>query len=202
MTTRKHKSFKRFCCYDFDGTLIDSPEKEEGIVQWEKIKGVPYPYQGWWGRKESLDTEVFDIKPFPNILSKLNSDLNSNSHVIILTSRMEKLRPELENVLKVNGIQVDEVIMKRGAETKGDVILRIAKYNPDLEYVVAYDDFANDSPEKIKEYTDIKDELESNGIEYNVVRVVNGRVSNMMESTNILNFMIQDEVLKFRNEYL
>ena len=193
---------KRLVIYDFDGTLIDSPEKEEGMAQWAQVKGEPYPHVGWWGRKESLDTEVFDIKPFPDILAKLNSDLKSDSHVIILTSRMEKLRPELENVLELNGINVHEVIMKRGAETKGDVILRYVANNPDLKYIVVYDDFADDDPKKIKEYTDIKDELESKGIEYNVIRVVDGRVSNMLESTNILNFMIQDEVLKFRNEYL
>ena len=193
---------KRLAIYDFDGTLIDSPEPEVGKIQWEEKMGEPYPHKGWWGRKESLNTEVFDIKPFPNILSKLNSDLKSNSHVIILTSRMEKLRPELENILNLNNIQVDEVIMKRGAETKGDIILRYAEKNPDLEYVVAYDDFANDNSMKIKEYTDIKDELESKGIQYNIVRVADGRVSNMVESTNILNFMIQDEVLKFRDEYL
>jgi len=193
---------KRLAIYDFDGTLINSPEKEEGIQQWERVKGEKYPYQGWWGRKESLDTEVFDIKPFPDILTKLNSDLKSDTYVIILTSRMEKLRPELENVLKLNGINVHEVVMKRGAETKGDVILRYVANNPDLKYVVVYDDFADDNPDKIKEYTDIKDELVSKGIEYNVIRVVEGRVSNMLESTNILNFMIQDEVLKFRNEYL
>lgn len=192
---------KRLAIYDFDGTLIDTPE-EEGKKQWEEAKGMPYPHQGWWGRKESLDTDVFEIKPFPDILSKLNSDLNSNTHVIILTSRREKLRNEVENILNLNGIVVDDVILKRGNESKGDVILRIAKYNPDLEYVVVYDDFANDTPRKIKEFTDIKDELVSKGIEYNIIRVVDGRVSNMVESTNILNFMIQDEVLKFRNEYL
>lgn len=199
MTTGKHKSFKRLCCYDFDATLIASPEKEEGMQQWSKVKGVPYPHIGWWGRAESLDTEVFDIKPFPEILKRLNADKNANdTHVIILTSRLEKLRPMLEKVLNINGIEVDEVVMKKGAEDKGDVILRYVEANPDLEYVVAYDDFAGGKEDKIREYTKIKDELEEKGIQYNVVRVNDGRVGAMVESTNILFHMIHEEILKFK----
>lgn len=191
---------KRLCCYDFDGTLMDTPSPEGGKEQWSQAKGIPYPHVGWWSRAESLDTEVFDIKPLPNILSKLNSDRNaSDTHVIILTSRQEKLRPQIENVLALNNIGVDEIVMKKGRDDKGDVILKYVEANPDLENVVVYDDFAGGMEDKIREFTKIKDVLADKGIEYNVIRVVDGRISNMVESSNILKFMIQDEILKFKS---
>jgi hypothetical protein len=179
---------------------MDTPSPEGGKEQWSQAKGIPYPHVGWWSRAESLDTEVFDIKPLPNILSKLNSDRNaSDTHVIILTSRQEKLRPQIENVLALNNIGVDEIVMKKGRDDKGDVILKYVEANPDLENVVVYDDFAGGMEDKIREFTKIKDVLADKGIEYNVIRVVDGRISNMVESSNILKFMIQDEILKFKS---
>jgi hypothetical protein len=117
---------KRLTVFDFDATLINTFSPEEGKPMWEKFYGKPYPHKGWWGRKESLDTNVFDIKPFPNILSILRKDMaDPDTTTIILTSRLEKLRPELENILKLNNINVDELITKKGREDKGDIILKI-----------------------------------------------------------------------------
>ena len=186
---------KRLAVFDFDGTLIDSPEKEAGMQQWERVTGHPYPHKGWWGRRESLDTDVFDIKPFPNILAKLQEDMaDPSTTTIILTSRMEKLRPQLENILRLNGIRVDELITKNGAADKGDVILRIADYNQDLKEIVVYDDFAGMMPNKIAEYTKIKNKLSPN-IQYHIFRVDNDRI-NLLESTNILLKMIHEEINK------
>jgi len=187
---------KRLAVYDFDGTLMDSPEPETGKPQWEKVKGEPYPHKGWWGRAESLDTDVFDIKPFPNILALLKADMaDPDTTTIILTSRMEKLRPQLENILALNGIVVDELITKRGAEDKGDVILKIENYNQDLEEIVVYDDFAGGMQNKITEYTKIKD-LILPKVQYNIYYVNNDRIS-LMETSNILLRMINEEIKNF-----
>jgi len=189
---------KRLAVYDFDGTLIDSPEPLEGKPIWEKYYNTNYPHKGWWGRKESLDTNVFDIKPFPSILAKLQEDMaDPDTSTIILTSRMEKLRPELENILKLNNISVDDLITKNGREDKGDVILKIAQYNSDLQEIVVYDDFAGKMPNKIAEYTKINDELPEN-IQYNIFYVENGRTQ-LMESSNIL---LETALLKMIQEEL
>ena len=187
---------KRLVIFDFDGTLIDSPEKEEGMIQWSKKMGQPYPHKGWWGRRESLDTDVFDVKPFPNVLTQLKKEqATPDTSVIILTSRMEKLRPEVENILNLNNIVVDDVIMKYGAEDKGDVILKIENYNQDLEEIVVYDDFAGGMQNKIAEYTKIKDKL-SDGVQYHIYYVNNDRIS-LMETSNILLRMINEEIKNF-----
>jgi FMN phosphatase YigB (HAD superfamily) len=171
---------KRLVCFDLDGTLLNTFSPEEGKPMWEKFYSEKYPHKGWWGRKESLDTDVFDIKPFPNILAKLQADM------------AEKLRPQLENILNLNGIKVDELITKRGGEDKGDIILKIENYNQDLEEIVIYDDFAGMQSNKIAEYTKIKDLILPH-VQYNIFYVENGRTQ-LMESTNILLKMIQEEL--------
>ena len=102
---------RKLAVYDFDGTLMDSPMPDPGKQIWKEKTGEEYPHKGWWGRKESLNTDVFDIKPFPSILSLLKKDVSDpDTHTIILTSRLERLRPELENILRLNGIVVDDLI--------------------------------------------------------------------------------------------
>jgi hypothetical protein len=196
---------KRLAVFDFDGTLFNSPEKEIGKQIWKEKTGQDFLHIGWWGRKESLDTEVFDIKPFPNVLAQLNKEkATPDTQVIILTSRMEKLRPEVEKILSDNNIVVDDVILKKGNVGKGDVLLKIDNYNPDLKEIIVYDDFMNRNAEKIAEYTDVKDQL-SDDINYVLMYVDNdkirpligeGRVS--FESTNKLLDIINEEIIKFK----
>lgn len=189
---------KRLVIFDFDGTLIDSPQQEAGMQQWEQVKGQPYPHKGWWGRPESLDTNVFDIKAFPSIKKQLEQEKHApDTDVIILTSRMEKLRPLVEEILKNNKIKVDDIILKRGGESKGDVIMNIVKYNPELKEILVYDDFMEKNAAKIAEYTDIQDDLPQD-IHYHLFFVDNGKIS-LLESTNILLKMIHEEINELKH---
>lgn len=187
---------KRLIAFDMDGSLINSPEPEDGKKIWKEKTGEEYPHKGWWGRKESLDTNVFEIKPFPTILKKLEEANNlDDTHVIILTSRLEKLRPEVENILNLNNIHVDELIMKNGSDDKGDIIQKYVKNNPDLEQIIVYDDFAGGMKHKIHELTKIKDKIPQK-IAYKIVFVKNGEINNTLKSGNIFEFIIFDEILK------
>lgn len=186
---------KKLAVYDFDGTLMNTIEKEEGKQIWREKTGEEYPHRGWWGRPESLNTDIFDIQPIPKIHSKFKEDIaDPNTYVIILTSRLEKLRPEVENILDMHGIEPDELIMKRGNETKGDVILGYIKKFSELEKIEVYDDFAGGMEHKIKELTDIKDRLSEN-IEYNIyyVNSSNGNYV-LMESNNFILNLIHEEL--------
>ena len=187
---------KRLAVFDFDGCLIDSPLKEEGIRIWSEKTGQKYPHIGWWGRKESLNTDIFEINPFPTVLAQLNKEKNTpDTHVIILTSRREKLRPQVTNILNMHGIVVDDIILKRGNEGKGDVILKIEQYNQELEEINVYDDYMDKNPEKIAEYTKIKTMLPDE-ISYNLYLVDNDKIS-LMESSKKLNNIINEEIEKF-----
>lgn len=188
---------KRLCVFDLDGTIMNTPEPEEGKKIWKQKTGNDYPHKGWWGRKESLDTDVFDIKPFPEILKKLeDANEEKDTHVIILTARQEKLTPEIENILNLNNICVDELIAKKGPDDKGDVIMKFIENNPDLEQIVVYDDFAGGMEHKIKQLTGIEDKIPEN-IDYQIYNVKDGKVDKLIVWTNILEFVISDEIKKF-----
>ena len=189
---------KRLAIFDFDGTLIDSPEKESGKLEWEQKTGQPYPYDGWWGRKESLNTDVFDIKAFPSIKKQLEQEKGiPDTEVVILTARMEKLRPEVEEILNNNNIVADDIILKRGGESKGDVIMNIVKYNPDLKEILVYDDFMNKNATKIAEYTKIQDDLPQD-IHYHLFFVDKGKIS-LLESNNKIAGIILEEINNFKS---
>lgn len=184
---------KRLAVFDFDATLVKSPEKEEGKLIWKEKTGQDYPHIGWWGRKESLDTDVFDIETNSSVINQFNQEKNTpDTDVIILTSRMEKLRSEVQNVLDMHNIVADDVILKKGNKGKGDIIMDIVRFNPDLKEINVYDDFMNKNQEKIDEYLKIKNELPKE-IMYNLFLVQDGKIS-LMESTNILYKMIHEEL--------
>jgi hypothetical protein len=184
---------KRLAVFDFDGTLIDSPEKETGKIEWSEKMGQPYPYQGWWGRPESLDLNVFDIKPFPSVLHQLKKEIVlPNTYVIILTSRMEKLRPQVEAVLNKNNIHVDKVDMKRAEGDKGKKVLRYVAQIPDLKVINVYEDRDTD----IASYEAIRNQIPQ-GIEFNIYVANKGTLA-LTESSRSQNLLciIQEELKK------
>lgn len=183
---------KNLSVYDMDGTLIDTPEKEEGKQIWKEKTGEQYPHKGWWGRRESLNTDIFDINPIPSILSKFKKDIaDPDTYVIILTARLEKLRPEVEKILDMHHIEPDELILKMGNETKGDVIFNYVIKFPDLEKIEVYDDFAGGMEHKIQEFTNIIDDLPED-IQYNIFYVKDGNVKLMESTNNILNLIHEE----------
>jgi hypothetical protein len=186
------KNIKRLCVMDFDGTLIDSPEKEQGKVEWSEKTGKLYPYQGWWGRPESLDLQVFDIKPFPSVLHQLKKEQKTpNTYVLILTSRMEKLRSEVQAVLDANNISVDKLDMKRAEGNKGVKVLRYVQQFPDLEEINVYEDRDTD----IEAYENIRNKMPE-GIIFNIYRADQGKISLLEAESKLLN-IINEEIQKF-----
>jgi hypothetical protein len=164
---------KRLAVFDFDGTLMDSPMPDTGKLQWEEKMGKPYPFSGWWGRPESLDMRVFDIKPFPSVLTQLKKEVvTPGTYVIVLTSRMEKLRPEVQAVLDENKIKVDKLDMKRAEGNKGVKVLRYVAEMPDLKVINVYEDRDVD----LDAYEGIRNQVPP-GVEFNVYRANEGAIA-------------------------
>ncbi|MFA5207131.1 MAG: hypothetical protein WC428_00375 [Candidatus Paceibacterota bacterium] len=187
----------RFCAFDFDGTLINSPDKESGKITWSEVMGEPFKYQGWWGRPESLDLNVFDIKPFPKVLSILNKDVSTPAtYVIVLTSRVVRLRPLVQAILDVNNIHVDKLDMKGDERNKGQKILDYIKKFPDLREVNVYDDRDTD----IISYQEIESQVPEN-IKYRIFTANNGELR-LTEAVNKLDDIIIIEIQKFKQSYL
>jgi hypothetical protein len=64
-------TIKRILIFDFDGTLIDTDTPESGKPLWLKEFGFEWPFTGWWGRPESLDSRIY----FEKNKDKLSSDV-------------------------------------------------------------------------------------------------------------------------------
>ena len=99
---------KTLSFFDFDQTLFNTPLPESGKRIWEEKTGEEYPHVGWWSRVESLDSNVFDIQPFPSVLNQLRNDISkSDTYTVMLTSRMNKLKPQIEILLNNHDIVFD-----------------------------------------------------------------------------------------------
>jgi hypothetical protein len=182
---------KRLAVFDFDGTLINSPDPGNGKQFWQDKMGRQYPYSGWWGRPESLDLDVFEIKPFPSVLNQLKKEQSTpDTFVLILTSRMEKLRPQVEAVLEKNNIVVDKVDMKRAEGDKGIKVLRYVQQFPNLEEINVYEDRDID----FEAYERMKNKL-SDDIVFNVYKADHGKLS-LLETENKLLNIINEEIQK------
>ena len=180
---------KRLIAFDLDGTLMNTYDPEEGKKIWKSVKGVDYEHLGWWGRPESLDLEVFDIVPFQSVKHQLDKEIaTKDTYVIILTSRMEKLRPEVQAVLDKNDITVDKLDMKRAEGDKGKKILRYIQEFPDLVEISVFDDRDTD----IQSYENIRNEIPE-GITFNIYLANHGNFS-LVESKIV--DIINEEIKK------
>jgi hypothetical protein len=180
---------KRLAVFDMDGTLIDTPMPEQGKIMWEKHYGKPYPYLGWWGRPESLDLNVFDIVPFQSVKHQLDKEIaTEDTFVIILTSRMEKLRPQVQAILDKNDISVDKLDMKRAEGDKGIKVLRYVQQFPELVEINVFEDRDTD----IQSYENIRNQIPE-GITFNIYLADKGNFS--LIEAKIVN-IINEEIKK------
>lgn len=107
--------YKKLICFDFDKTLCNTSEPEEGKIIWKEKTGYDYPHVGWWSKPETLDLKIFDTplnKPVYSEYLKAVSD--SDNFVILATGRIERLRKEVESVLNKYNLSFDGIFLKRG----------------------------------------------------------------------------------------
>ena len=182
----------KLAVFDGDGTLLDTPEPDEGKKQWSDTKGMKYPHIGWWSKPESLDLNVFDIGTFPEIERLLNTENNHpNTYVVLLTSRMEKLRPQFEDILDKNRIRVDKLDMQKDNRSKGQKILDYIKEFPELKQIDVYDD----RDKEIESYRSIVNQIPEH-ITFNIFFVNEGKISLVEHKSYIVN-TIKEEIENF-----
>lgn len=104
--------------FDFDGTLMATPEPETGMKIYKEKTGKDWPFQGWWGRNESLDMDIFDIKPISSVIADYNKErVKPNTRVIMMTGRTPKNADYVEKILNKYNITFDEYIYKKASDT-------------------------------------------------------------------------------------
>lgn len=115
-------NYKRLISFDFDDTLCHTPTPEVGKKIYFEKTGKVWPYQGWWGRSDSIDMNIFDIPLNTWVYQRyLNACSNPEENFIILaTGRLKKSPGMLENVKKIlnfHNLSFDEIHLNWGGDT-------------------------------------------------------------------------------------
>lgn len=135
--------YDKIISFDFDDTLCHTPLPEEGKVIWKQKTGFDWPHKGWWSKRESLDTEIFDIPVNKWTYEKyLDSISDDSSYVILVTGRIEPLRKQVELVLNKNNLSFNDVFLNFGGDTfsfKTRLFENLIKQHEPSELVM-YDD--------------------------------------------------------------
>jgi hypothetical protein len=115
------KNIKTLYSFDFDDTLFFSPRPDEGENIYEEKTGNVWPYNGWWSKAETLDTDLFYIPINPWVKARYDECLlEDNSMKIVATGRLEKvvnMRKNVENIINSYGLEFDEIHLNTGGDT-------------------------------------------------------------------------------------
>mmetsp|Transcript_25617 Transcript_25617/g.64354 ORF Transcript_25617/g.64354 Transcript_25617/m.64354 type:complete len:216 (+) Transcript_25617:2256-2903(+) len=111
--------------FDFDGTLVFTPDRPEGEEAYFKATGQHWPYSGWWGKPGTLRPPIVPI-PCPQEL--LNDDVHKELEKaveskttlpILLTGRHAGLRRDILRILSDLKVQLPKELLfcKSGGDT-------------------------------------------------------------------------------------
>lgn len=138
------KNKTKLSVFDFDGTLIDTPLADKGRAEYEKKTGKPWPHKGWWGQEDSLDMNIFDMKPIPSVVADYKKErANPDAMVVMLTGRIQKFGHKVKAILDANGLIFDGYYYNTGGSTddnKKKTFDKILHQNPQILAVELWDD--------------------------------------------------------------
>jgi len=130
--------------WDFDGTLVKTPLPEFGKPLYEKRTGVAWPYYGWWSKKESLDTDIFEMPIIEQTYKDYKKESQDpNTLNVMITGRLFKLSSDVEKILSLKKLKFDKYLYNMGGDSFGCKIKQfedlISKL-PDLEIIEIWED--------------------------------------------------------------
>ena len=147
LITEEKQTINKISIFDFDGTLADTPNKEDGIALWEAKTKKDYPHKGWWSKPESLDESVFNIKLIDETKRDyIGESVDKNTLMVMLTGRIPKLANQVEKVLHKNGIIFDEYHYKEKGDTftsKINTLKKLVDQNPNVTEIEMWEDRLN-----------------------------------------------------------
>ncbi len=159
----KNSGKTKLFVFDFDGTLVDTPLPEDGKPIWLEKTETEWPHKGWWGKKESLDLDIFNHPTIDSVIQEYNNVANDNDvMVVMLTGRMSKLHKEVKAILKSHNLEFDLHLLNTGGETSANKKKQISWLLDEvksLEEIVMFDD----RDEHIPVFQEFGDNLISEG---------------------------------------
>ncbi len=117
--------------FDFDGTLVKTPGREEAEQLYLAAKGSPWPHIGFYGRPESLIPPVFPEVPDKSFLIQEVADachkaaLDMRVMSILMTGRPYKMRKRVLDICDNYKLKFHETYFRgqRDCNNSGDTFL-------------------------------------------------------------------------------
>lgn len=158
--------------FDLDGTLLSTPLPDPGKQLWAQHHDKEYPHIGWWSKPESLDTDVFTIRPRDEAhTAYLKFSALSNAVNYILTSRIPKLKPQIEKLLDINNIKVTEILCANGPLTKGERIVEILRKHEEIGDTVHEINVWEDRNKEVVTIEPFREYFKNKGILLNIYKI-------------------------------
>lgn len=157
--------------FDFDGCLANTPMPNPGKQLWAEYHQKNYPYEGWWGRVESMDPDVFTIKTKPEVHTAWKKYYDLGYDTYVLTSRQPKFAPFIKSILIDNNVDMCDVMTMKGKITKGERIVEMVKQYQKLGYIVKHVVFYDDRMKEILTVEAVKDDLHVLGVKIDIVKI-------------------------------
>lgn len=145
--------------FDFDGTLVSSPDEFEGRKEYLKSTGNAFPFVGYYGRKESLIPPL-NILPGPAMENYFFQQNQPGIKRVVLTGRIFKLQTYVQSILDSFGIQAELICKKSGNESQDFKVLttmRLLEEYSTVQKIKIWDD----NVENLVEFYSLKKKLQN-----------------------------------------
>jgi hypothetical protein len=134
----------RLAVFDFDGTLFMTPLPDTGKDIFKEKTGQDWPHKGWWGKGESMDSNIFNIPPVDSVLADFKIErANPETVVVLLTGRRENLGDLVKEITDKHELEFDEYHFNNGGATetfKMKTLDRLLIKYQDIKEVALWDD--------------------------------------------------------------
>lgn len=114
--------------FDFDGTLVNTPNREFSEKIYLEDKGVVWPFIGFYGRLESLIPPVFPEIPENKYaieeVAAICREKKAN-HTVLMTGRPYKIRHRVLEICKHLGMNFDDCYFRgqKDCDNSGDTFV-------------------------------------------------------------------------------
>jgi hypothetical protein len=101
---------KRLVIYDFDGTIFNSPDRDQGEMLYFEATGQTWPHSGWWGQMETLLPPIVAEKPDESLLiaatvAAYRQDAqDEQTELVLMTGRPYKTKWRVQQILDHFGL--------------------------------------------------------------------------------------------------